>query len=315
MKSKLLKCILLSITILSAAMQPTATLAASTDYTAIPIETFVVETKDTVTGEISQEMFDTSITAQAKRSGINELTAPAFRGTAPEINYNISPFSIIGPDNRYRVNTSIFPYRAICSISAYFDTNGDGRADKTALGTGFFEGPSAVVSCGHVIYDKDYGWCMYADVTPGKNGRGTSVEINPYGHARSTTIHTSTAWINNKDWNQDWAVIEIDKALGNKTGWMGKHWRNYSMNGETVYISGYHQDKNFEQWKSAGKIVASLDARIEYDCDMISGSSGSPVYWGDGIAVGINSYHGTGKNGGTRITEWLFNYLQQYNGS
>jgi V8-like Glu-specific endopeptidase len=112
-------------------------------------------------------------------------------------------------------------------------------------------------------------------------------------------------------------VIEVNIPVGNNTGWLGKHWQSndYTV-GFSVNVTGYDGDKvvnnNPTQWVSPGGIKSSLPARLEYDCDTWKGSSGSPVYYNNSIAIAIHTYNST-VNGGTRITEWLYNYIDQIN--
>lgn len=235
------------------------------------------------------------------------------------------PNNIIGEDDRTRVTNpqGAFPYRAICRIVSYWDLDNDGVAEKTSLGTGFLEGPSAVVTAGHCIYDtKRKLWCKYAKVIAAQNGDST-----PYGVVLSTTIHTSVAWMESGSADQDWAVVEIESAVGNKTGWLGKKWTSGSLNNTQIRLTGYPgdiatslsdkgdatvSDKGRYMWTSSGKITNSLSARLEYDADSAAGMSGSPVYNASNQALAIHTYGSSSSNGGTRITEWLYNFLEQF---
>lgn len=209
---------------------------------------------------------------------------------------------------------------------SYWDKNDDGVIDSGInVGTGFLEGPSAVVTAGHCISDVSINkWCEYAIVTLAQNGPADK----PYGTLRSTVIHTSVAWTESGDWNQDWAVIELAEDIGYTTGWLGKMWSAGSLNGTAITVTGYPNDiatslsdknntnvygKGMYMWYCNGSITNSLSARLEYNADAVGGQSGAPVYKEGGVVVAIHTYSiGTSVSGGTRITEWLYNYLVQY---
>ena len=299
------------------------------------VQTFSVASKNTITGEVTTKEYDTSITTAALNRGETVMSTPAFTGTASVyeeqniLNEVISPKNIIGEDNRRLIPNpqGFFPYRAICRIVSYWDRDNDGEIDNTVgVGTGFLEGPSAVVTAGHCIYDaEDNMWCEYAKVTFAQNGPNSS----PYGVVMSTTIHTSVAWIESGDENQDWAVVEIEEAVGNETGWFGKKWTSASLNNTSIRLAGYPgdiatslddknktddevPDKGKYMWTSTGKITESLDARLRYNADSMGGMSGCPVYNTSNQVLAIHAYGGSTSNSGTRITEWLYNFLEDF---
>lgn len=280
------------------------------------VEWFDVVSKNTITGEITTESFNTSLTTTAKNSGITVLSTPAHNGTddnfescSTQLQGGTDPDSVIGTDTRYQItNTTQGVYKRICSITAYW-SNGSGGYTKS-YGTGFLEGPSAVVTAGHVIYNSTKGgWCHHAEVCFARNG-----STKPYGTQSSTTIHTSQAWINSSDSNQDWAVIEIDDDIGNTTGWFGKLWTSNSLNGTSISVTGYPGDKtpNFSMWRGNGYIVESLSARLGHDADTAAGESGAAILNSSNQALGIHTGGTSTENYGTRITEWLYNYLEQF---
>ena len=305
------------------------------------VETFTVVSKNTITGEVSSRECDTSITTAVLNKGITTVSTPSYSGNLPSIdnidtiNDNISPQYIIGSDNRQRISNprNFHPSRAICRIVSYWDKNNDGVIDDTITeGTGFLEGPSAVVTAGHCIYDAvEKTWCEYAEVTFAQDGPNSA----PYGVISSTTIHTSVAWTQSGDWNQDWAIVEIEEEIGYSIGWFGQLWTNGSLDNTQISLTGYPADiatsindkndntvqhKGKYMWTCTGKITDSLSARLEYDADNTGGMSGGPVYNSENRVLAINAYeveYTSGSttwriNGGTRITEWLYTLIAEY---
>ncbi len=309
-------CVCVSIVVFFTCSVSTEAIVPGADqYVDYDVESFLVVSKDTIIGGTSAKWHNTELTTNALRNGVTTMSTPAYSGTMGvqgNNNQTISPNSVIGGDNRVQVaDTTQWPYRAICSIKVYWDTNNDGSVDKTTKATGFLEGPSAVVTAGHVIYDPNKGgWCEYAEASFAQY-YGT----RPYGTIRSTTIHTSAAWINNCNTDQDWAIVEIESPIGNTVGWFGKLWTSGSLNGTTVTVTGYPGDKpSTTMWTGSGVIKDSLSARLLHDCDTGQGQSGAAILnsGNQAVAIHTNGDSGDGCNEGTRITEWLYNLLEQY---
>ncbi|MBP3692612.1 MAG: trypsin-like peptidase domain-containing protein [Clostridia bacterium] len=284
------------------------------------IETFTVASLNTKNGTVSYKNYDTSITTAAKQAGITQLATPASVGADAEIdtfienNNTIAPRNIINGDNRVRITNpqSAFPYKAICQIITYWDKNGDGIYDeKVGIASGYMAGPSIVVTNGHVIYDDEKKiWCEYAEVIPARDGANSQ----PFGIIESTTIHTSTAWIEDADFDHDWAIIELETPVGKETGWFSQVWTSGTLNNTSVNLTGYPGDKDFgTMWRAPGSIVNTFDYWVEFSCDTYRGSSGAPIYNSNNQIVAINSAEGGEYNGGVRITEWLYNYLNSFN--
>ena len=284
------------------------------------VEYFDIVSKNTVTGEITRSTHDTSATTAMENRGITEWYLPEYIPETSSVQIPehsdllISPFSIIGGfDNRQLVSnpSSTQPYKGICQVVTYWDVNNDGVIDdEVGVASGFVNGYSSVVTNGHVIYDETINkWCEYAEVTAARNGDNSA----PFGTQTSTTIHTSVAWIEEGDFNQDWAIIEIEEELGKRTGCLGLRGTRSSLNGTAVTLTGYPGDKPNTMWTASGTITSSYDAWLEYDCDAISGQSGSPVYDANRKVLAIHSAEGDPTcNGGVRITEWLFNTLMEF---
>lgn len=283
------------------------------------IETFTVASLNTQNGTVSYKNYDTSITTAAKKAGITQLATPASVGidaendTFIEEDNTISPRNIIGTDNRVRINNpqTTLPYKAICQVVSYWDTDNDGNIDETtSVASGYMAGPSIVVTNGHVIYDDEKKiWCEYAKVIPARNGYE-----KPFGVIESTTIHTDVVWMEHGDFNHDWAIIELETPVGKQTGWLSQVWTSGSLDSTSVNLTGYPGDKDDTMWLAPGSIVNTFDAWVEHSCDMVAGSSGSPIYNNNNQVVAINSADSEDNyNGAVRITEWLYNCINEFN--
>lgn len=261
------------------------------------------ETGETIYSEIS-----------VNELGVNELSV---EGSVEINNMNDSGVSVLGiidGDNRTQItNTTQSPYAAICYIEAGFDTNNDGVVDKYVRGSGSLIGPNTVATAAHVIYSQDYDvWSSYVRVYPGKNG-----STNPYGYTTATRKIISGYWNSNYDFPMegDWGLIELSNPLGNTCGYLGLS-AGMSTN-MSVNVTGYPGDKDtVTMWKAPGKILSLEDNYLYHDCDIVAGSSGSPIYNNSDQLVGINAYEhyieSTGeytKNSGPRLTISLFQYF------
>lgn len=99
-----------------------------------------------------------------------------------------------------------------------------------------------VLTAGHCVYGKeDGGFLTEATIVP-------SYPSSPilYGESRGSAVMTSTAWMNNRDFNYDYGVIRLESPMGVYTGWHGfgtqtdaalknSSFINYSYPAETPY--------------------------------------------------------------------------------
>lgn len=267
---------------------------------------YTVVCKDTKTGTVQENTYNTELTVAAKNEGLSGLTSPAFEGNLQQ-GYAPESFNYI--HNRVPTKTKQFPYRAVCFVQAFFDTDKDGDIDDndTSLqGSGFLIGPSTIATCGHLLYSREYGWSHHVEVSPAKNG-----EYAPY-MASSIRVHIAEKWISGFNENFDWGVVELDFNYGKYLGWYGKHWRNWSLAGESVNVTGYPNDKQAFQWRSPGTIAQSDEHMLDYGCDIMVGVSGGPVYSQDNIVYGINTYKTDTESGGVKITEELYCFFDRF---
>lgn len=212
-------------------------------------------------------------------------------------------FSVIGTDGRTQVtNTTAFPYRAIVHISS-------------SIGgcTGWMISARTVATAGHCIHNGS--WATNVVVSPGRNGSSY-----PYGSCRGTNLYSVSGWTTNRDTNYDYGAIQLDCTIGNTTGWIGFRYTSSSLTGTAENISGYPGDKpSGTQWQHADQIRNTLTYKLEYQNDTYGGQSGSPVYQASHsacsngpCAIAIHTNGGSTYNRGTRITQAVFNNLNNW---
>lgn len=276
--------------------------------------------KDIETGEYTYFNVETTgATSYLNANGEIERTAPAY--FPPELvleqidSETISPYGIIGgKDTRKKITVgSALPYSAIAYIETYWP-------DKTTtIGTAWMFYSDILVTAGHCVYSKKHGgWASNISVWVGTNGTKSSARATGEGK----TFYTSTLWIASEQVKDDWGVIELTESIASKTGYLGIHYSTADMSGRSIEISGYPGDHVLWQYSATGTIDYCEEAALFYKVPMVSGQSGSPILIdGSNKATGINTTeyyidHGTykeyTKNGGSRMTPSLFDYLMSF---
>ena len=213
--------------------------------------------------------------------------------------------SIIGTDSRYQItNTTVYPYRAIAKITS-------------SIGgcTGWLINANTVVTAGHCLYNGS--WATNVVVYPGRNGTSS-----PYGSCGYTRLYSVSGWTSSRSPEYDYGAIKLNCSIGNTTGWFGYRWQSASLTGQPSYISGYPGDKpSGTQWRSDDSVRITETRRLFYANDTYGGHSGSPV-WNNGAScstcgIAIHAYGvgSNGYNGGTRITEAVYNNLTTWKNS
>lgn len=168
---------------------------------------------------------------------------------------------------------------------------------------------NVAVTAGHCVYQSGHnGWATSIKVSPGK--KGTGFWNNPYGSANCTNMHTSTRWTGEGGAGSDWGVIELDKDIGEKTGWFGLGYSSESVAGTRYTITGYPAGYQYHQYTMSGIITNCDNNMLYYQIDTTGGQSGSPIY-SNNIVYGIhvNGENSNNENSGTRITQSLYNYM------
>lgn len=240
----------------------------------------------------------------------------AFGASAVPTGHKIQGFndfgvqSIIGPDNRIRVNpTTSFPASATVLI-----TRTVGGVERQHC-SGWMYSPRLVLTAGHCVFDGANWYTGQLRFYPGANGFSY-----PYGSCTATQLLSNTGWTVSHSPDADYGGAQLNCTIGNTTGWYGSYWQTASLNGTATTVQGYPGDKAQQQWRSHDFVRDSQPLRLYYDNDTVGGSSGSPVYTnrpaGSPGCSGqcFLAWHAYGVGGGThnsgaRLTQSRFNLI------
>lgn len=270
----------------------------------------VIVSKDMNSGTISYSTFDYAPASTTYTLGTRgEVSQGWFPDASTSETDGAFTHSVIGSDGRKKVsNTKAYPYSAICYIEI------DWPDGSTGLGTAWMIYSDIAITAGHCVYSSEHGgWAEKIKLWPGKDGFG--LWNNPYGTTETTTLHAASQWTESEDGEHDWAVLELEDDIGNKTGWFGLGWTSADLTGTNVTISGYPGEHRYYQYEMSDKITRCSTNKLFYNViDTSEGQSGSPIYTSDNIAYGIHCHgvNGNNENSGTRITEWRFNYFKSF---
>ncbi len=217
--------------------------------------------------------------------------------------------SIIGSDDRSRVSTTTnFPWRTIVKLIVTFPNK------QTFDCSGAIIGPFHVLTAGHCIHSVDNGgWYSETQVIAGLDNT-----YMPYRLAKAINAHSYTGWTDHQQTEHDWAVLVLDRNLGNFTGWMG---RQTADPGHAIYkgnlnTAGYPGDlcsSNCMYFDADTGHSANTDNHW-YRMDTMPGQSGSPVWRLDGneryiLTVHTSGVDSTGANHGTRLHQDKYDRL------
>lgn len=252
-----------------------------------------------------------------------------------ELNKNNPDRQIIGTDDRLPItNPKAWPYRPTVSIHAYYENlfNNELMQYVTleSCGTGFLVGSSTLITAGHIVYgDKTKTYYVnnieHSELEDNLDNprfpneiriyaalNGNSDITNPYSlFANVIKINIAKDYFyDSDDSDYDWAILELDRNLGDKTG-------TYSfasnvgciMESSTIY--GYPEDKDFIMHESPGTILYNTNYQYVHNMDTKPGNSGSPIFINynqeDNVVCGIHTHRNALTNGGTIINTLIFN--------
>jgi glutamyl endopeptidase len=213
---------------------------------------------------------------------------------------SIDAFAVVlGADIRTQVtNTTSYSNSAIVHL--------DGVTSSSEFScTGWMVGPHTLVTAAHCVNEGTRN----ITVSPGKNE-----SRNPYGTAKMRQVHASPDYIyaepTQRNPGDDWAVVNIDKDLGNQTGWFGY---NSGLPNGSITVTGYPADKNYGQmWKGVGSIEWTNGNIAYHNVDTFGGQSGAPIYDYNNQVYAIHvGYDGNvNRNRAARINQEVINAIE-----
>jgi glutamyl endopeptidase len=233
---------------------------------------------------------------EREKAGNGSRAAAGDRDSAPGEHLK----NIIGTDERVQVTaTGNYPYRAIGSI---------------AIGcTGTLIGPRHVLTAGHCVYNIDNNkWYKRIEFSPGHNG-----DQFPYGTVGWKKALAVSGWTDNHDERFDYAMIVLDRDIGEQTGWLGFAYEE-PMRPYLININGYPGDKPAgTMWHAECQIGEVKAEKIYYPCDTYGGMSGSSIYVYDKkkesrTVYGVHTYGANDRNSGTRIDQAKYEIISNW---
>ncbi len=208
------------------------------------------------------------------------------------------------------MDTEIFPYSAVVKVIT------DLNSTHVVVGSGAMIDANHVLTAGHVVYDAyEGGWRENVRVVPGKNGYGETYLTEPYGRAYATHMRSTAGWTQFTYMQHDWAVITLDRDIGNETGWLGVANIPYTHNNysDRVYTAGYPATTlsgNY-MYEISGIGGSANEYQHFYTFYGEGGQSGSSVWTlvdSDPYVISIFAY-GPAPGSGTRITSEKFDLI------
>jgi V8-like Glu-specific endopeptidase len=217
------------------------------------------------------------------------------------------PNTVQGPDDRIRISpTTSYPWRAMTKLRMTFPSG------RQFICSGALVASKYTLTAGHCVFSHtEGGWARSIEVIPGLDGT-----YKPYGSAYAVWMRSYVGWTQNQDSNYDFALITLDRTIGNSTGWFG--YASYStVNGLTANLGGYpgDRDSGLRLYYHYGTINSSTTNRVFYTIDTAGGQSGSGVYRinnGSRYIFAVHTNGGSSSNSGTRITSQRFNDLSAW---
>jgi len=216
---------------------------------------------------------------------------------------------IIGTDQRQRVTpTTDFPWRVVGKTYMQFPNN------SYWVASGALVDPFHVLTAGHVVHSKsEGGWATEIEFVPGMDGN-----YAPFSSAWDVDVRAPSGWVNSQDENYDWALITLDRNVGEWIGWMGYAYEqpDYYPN-RVLTLAGYPDDldQGLGLYYASDVATHATDYLLFYLIDSSAGQSGGPVWryiqaTDEHQIMAVHAYGNKTENQGTRINASVFSDIQ-----
>ena len=275
-----------------------------------------IEMYNVTTGEVTRIPSN-----ESGELGLNS-TLP-FEGLLPP---SVVPESVFPPDDRARItNTGTYPWRTVCKLFVTWPDGNGGGCSGAIIGCPDGHGYH-VLTAGHCVYSHTHGgWATSVKVVPGLDHN-----YMPYNYAWATYLRSYTGWTQYADHRYDWALVTIDRNVGDYTGWMGRmtadpsdpvytgilNTAGYPCNVYDPVHCPYPVTPSNTMWWDADYGRTANEYNHWYYMDTQPGQSGSPVWVyypssGNRYILTIHAYgnDGSGSNHGTRLNQDKFDRI------
>ncbi|HSR32082.1 MAG TPA: hypothetical protein VLY63_16090, partial [Anaerolineae bacterium] len=250
-------------------------------------------------------------------------STPGYSGLLPP---GLVPESVFPPDDRVRVTAvTSFPWRTVTKLFMTFPNGASGGCSGAIIGCADGHGYH-ILTAGHCIYSHgNGGWATSVKIFPGLDG-----SYAPYNYAWATNLRSYTGWTNSAMTEHDWAMVTLDRNVGDFTGWMGRITASSSnsMYTGTANTAGYPCNvaggtctnpvtPSNTQWFDADSGRTATEYNHWYWMDTQPGQSGSPVWrYVDPdrhiMTVHTSGNDGSGSNHGTRLNQNKFDQVNTW---
>ena len=198
------------------------------------------------------------------------------------------------------------------------------KNDLKVWGTGTMIGANLVITAAHNLYCHDLEEEVESvKFIPALNGRRApfkEIDVIKYYYPEEYGKNSR---------REDYALLVLDKNIGEKTGYFGLHILPYNeIMKKVVNITGYPADKcqqkpkNFEMWSMPGRVEKVDEQHIGYKIVTYQGQSGSGVYYKEEneetedkyyvIGVHIKFNRIAGLNQGTLLNERRYKQIKEW---
>lgn len=237
------------------------------------------DVKTKTTTEVNMDELRQRLENNSSRS-YNKTSTSSYIPNSISRNNILNPYSTRTSYYTQITNTSVYPHTTISKITS-----------SGGSGSGTIIGRNVAITVAHVVIDGDCN--VYDDLTimPGYSGGLLGDDFV----AGWSTIYYTPDWASDKGAHNDWAIIVLDRNIGDTTGWCGIQYHDTSSEllGKTGYALGYPGGESLGyteyQWMTSGNISFLNTGSFGLDTLFVGGISGGPVYLNvnDAMIVGM----------------------------
>lgn len=222
---------------------------------------------------------------------------------------NMIPATIINGEDWYQVDGNKWPFSAVVYIK------GVGKSCS-----GSMIGPYTVLTNAHCVYKSfshnDGTLDDPSSITVFAGRKNSSIS------ARGTRIYAAPG-TNKVSWGtqfmkMDYAIIVLNKPIGNTTGMFGAKGIKVSV-GNRIAVIGFPGKRSYDNpWFSPGEVTSTYQGFFYYNADALPGNSGSPVFLANDLQnlIALHSFgdDDNGRfNGATNPSSHaLISFISQY---